>query len=124
MTNVMETPKPAGTGASQAAAFNGAAWAAIVAGAIGCVAYGVFINMAEASKAASNAMNLYNPAGDLSGKTTYAIGVWVVAWVVLHLMWKGKRIRRPGGLAAVVVVLVLLALLASFPPFFEIFAGG
>lgn len=122
MTNAMEVPKQVETGTSPAAC-NGAAWAAVMAGAIGCLAYGVFIDLAEASKTVSNALNLYKPAGDLSGKTTLAIGVWVVAWIVLHLMWKGTRVRRPAALAAVVVALVLLALLAAFPPFFELLAG-
>ncbi len=35
---------------------------------------------------------LYAPAGGVSGRTTLATVVWLVAWGLLHYRWKGREI--------------------------------
>jgi hypothetical protein len=102
---------------------NGPAWAAILAAGIGCAVFGLVVDLAEASKATSNALNFYKPAGDLSGKTIVAIVVWIIAWAVLHARWKNRKLRSPGRIIALTLILILLALIAVFPPFFELFAA-
>jgi len=99
---------------------NGAAWAAILAAGIGCFAYGVFIDLGEASPRWSNALNFYNPVGNLSGKTTLGIVVWLIAWVILHLRWRKRDLARPGRVTTIAVVLILLGVIASCPLFFEL----
>jgi hypothetical protein len=101
----------------------GAAWAAILAAGIGCLTIGLLADLTEAYKPASRALNFYNPTGDLSGKTTLAIIVWLAAWGVLHAQWKNKRIQSPGRILLVTLVLIGLAIVAVFPPFFELFAA-
>lgn len=101
----------------------GPAWAAIVAAAIGCALFGLLVDLSEAFKGVSRALNFYNPSGDLSGKSTIAVAGWLVAWVILRVSWKGRNIERPGRLMVVCVVLLLLALLATFPAVFGLFAA-
>jgi len=102
---------------------NGSAWAAILAAGIGCASFGFFVDLAEASKAVSNRLNLYNPAGDLSGKSTAAVIVWLVAWGILNAKWKRRAIESPGWIMMITLLLVLAALVATFPPIIDLFAA-
>jgi hypothetical protein len=102
---------------------NGPAWACILAAGVGCATLGLTVDLAEASKSVSNALNFYKPAGDLSGKTIVAMIIWTIAWGSLHARWKNRSIQSPGTIMAVVVILILLALIAVFPPFFGLFAA-
>ena len=103
---------------------NGPAWAAILAAGTGCAVFGVIVDLAEASKAISNALNFYDPTGDLSGKTAVAVVIWIIVWAVLHARWKNRNVESPGKIMTVTVILILLAILAVFPPFFGLFAAG
>ena len=103
---------------------NGSAWAAILAAGVGCAVFGLLVDLAEASKAISAALNFYKPSGDLSGKSTIAVVVWLIAWAVLHARWKSRSIQSAGRIMAITLVLILLTLIAVFPPFFELFAAG
>jgi hypothetical protein len=100
---------------------DGPAWAAIVASAVGCAGFGALVVLAEAFKPVSSALNLYDPVGDLSGKSIGGVLIWLVAWVILHAQWKYVTISSPRRLAAAVVILLALALLATFPPLFDLF---
>jgi hypothetical protein len=104
--------------------FDGPVWAAIISACAGCAAFGLLVDLAEASKSISNALNFYNPTGDLSGKSTVAIITWLIFWIVLHVYWKNRDMKNSGKLTAIAVVLILLAMLAVFPPFFGLFAAG
>ncbi len=99
---------------------NGAAAAAILAAAIGCFVIGLMTLGAEISPALKNALTWYNPAGPLSGKTGVGVIVWLIAWVVLHNLWKGRDVNfRTVGI--VVAILLLLGFLLTFPPVFMAF---
>ena len=92
---------------------NGAIWAAILASGIGGCAVGLIVILNESGIFA--APTLYGPAGGVSGRTTIAVAVWVVAWAILHRLWRerdvdGKRIT------AIAAVLILLGLIGTFPP--------
>jgi hypothetical protein len=58
--------------------------------------------------------------GPLAGKTTLAVAIWLVSWVVLHLAWRNKDVdlRR---MFYIGMALGLLGALGTFPPFFEAF---
>jgi hypothetical protein len=98
----------------------GIAAAAFVGTGIGCAAYGLFVTLAQANDVVKNLLNWWDPVGPLAGKTGMAVLVWLVAWGVLHALWKNKDVdfRR-----AFIVSMVLIALgfLGTFPPFFEAF---
>jgi hypothetical protein len=92
---------------------NGAAMAAVLGAGIGSCAMGVFVLLNEAGLFASPA--LYGPAGGVTGRTTFATIVWLIAWGVLHARWKSRDVA-PGPVFTWTVVLVGLAIVATFPP--------
>jgi hypothetical protein len=96
---------------------HGAALAAILAAAIGAAALGLLVLLAEAG--VFSAPTLYGPAGGLSGRSTFAVVAWLVAWFVLHRMWSGKA--APRAAYAWAIALVLFAVLATFPPVWGVF---
>jgi hypothetical protein len=99
--------------ATAAADTNGAAMAAALAAAIGSSAMGVFVLLNEAGLFAAPA--LYGPAGGVSGRTTGATIVWLVAWGALHARWRSRDVTS-GSILTWTVVLVLLGIVATFPP--------
>jgi len=101
----------------------GGAWAAVLAAAIGCACFGLVTDLAEMSKSISNVLNIHNPTGDLSGKSAVGVAAWLLAWGILHARWRGRIIRRPGGITLLSVVLLLLGLVGVFPPFVDMIAG-
>ena len=101
---------------------NGSGAAAILAAGIGCGAIGVLALWGDASTRMHNALNLYNPAGTLSGVSTFGILVWLAAWFALDRLWRDKTV------AMVKVNVASFALLAvgfllTFPPFMDLLQG-
>lgn len=99
---------------------NGKAAAALLAGGIGALFLGLVTTLSEAISSFGAALNWYNPAGPLSGKTTLTVIVWLVVWAVLGNQWKDKDVDFD-KIAMIAIVLLLLGILGTFPPFFEIF---
>jgi hypothetical protein len=92
---------------------NGAALAAFLAAGIGAFGMGLFVILNEAGLFA--APSLYGPAGGVSGRTTFAVAVWLIAWAVLHARWKARSIA-PRGVFAATLILIALGLILTFPP--------
>lgn len=107
MTTLSRSESPA------LAVANGAAMAAVLAAGIGSFAMGAFVLLNEAGLFAAPA--LYAPAGGVTGRTTFATVAWLIAWGVLHARWKSREVA-PGRVLTWTVVLVVLALLGTFPP--------
>lgn len=101
---------------------NGPAAAAILASGVGSFALGVFTTLAQAMTAIRNALNLYDPAGPLSGKTTAAVVIWLVAWAVFHGLWGNRQVNLTKVFIAT-LVMIALGLLGTFPLFFEAFGN-
>ena len=95
--------------------------AAILAAGIGAFALGILTTLAEANEGIKEFLNLYDPVGPLSGKTIGAVVIWVVAWAILHLMYRTKVGESRKELAAS-LVLISLGVLGTFPIFFQAFA--
>ena len=91
---------------------NGAAMAAVLAAGMGTFAMGAFVLLNELGLLTSPA--LYGPAGGVSGRTTYATIVWLLAWAVLHTRWKSRDVSA-GSLFIWTLVLVAVGILATFP---------
>lgn len=99
---------------------NGAAAGAVLAAGIGSFVLGLLTTLAAASKVIGALLNFYNPGGPLSGKTTVAVVVWLVAWALLHGAWKNRQVEF-GKVSSIAMLLVALGLLGTFPLFFDLF---
>lgn len=95
----------------------GAAMAAILAAAIGSAALGVVVLLGAVGLYSAPA--IYGPAGGLSTRSTLAVVAWLVAWALLHRRWAERDValERVGAWA---LALVLLGVLATFPPLWEL----
>ncbi len=63
---------------------------------------------------------LYGPAGGVTGRVTFGLVIWLVAWAILHPLLRKRR----GGHAAVYslsILLIILGILATFPPLWGLF---
>lgn len=100
----------------------GVASAAFVASGIGCLVIGLMVTGAEMSEGLKNALNWWNPAGPLTGKTGVGVIVWLISWVILHSMWKDKEVEF-GKHFTITLILIALGFLLTFPPIFTLFAA-
>src|SRR5512140_880112 len=89
----LAAPAPVATtnGASAGTLPNGEAVAAIFAAGIGCLALGLLTTLAEASAGFKTMLAFNAGVGPLSGKTTYAVVIWLIAWAALHFVWRQKQ---------------------------------
>ena len=101
---------------------NGPAAAAILAAGIGCAAVGILAFAGDASGAIGSLLNIYNPTGTLSGVTTIAIIVWLVAWFALNRLWRTRTVAM-GGVNVGAFVLLAVGFLLTFPPFMDLLQG-
>ena len=92
---------------------NGSALAAVLAAGIGALALGLLVILNEAGVYA--APSLYGPTGGLSGRSTFAVLAWLIAWSILHARWKDQDVTSARVLTWA-LVLVGLGVLMTFPP--------
>ncbi len=102
---------------------NGPGAAAILAAGIGCAALGILAFAAEASRPFASSLNFYNPTGPLSGKTTVAVIVWLVAWIALSSLWRRKTVAM-GTVNLAAFILLGVGFLLTFPPVWALFLGS
>lgn len=95
--------------------------AALVAAGVGALSLGILTTMAEASTSFKDFLSFYDPVGPLSGKTIGAVAIWLVAWGVLHMVYRDKPIGSRTALTAT-LVLIGLGVIGTFPIFFQLFA--
>jgi hypothetical protein len=100
---------------------NGPAVAAIVAAAIGVFTLGLLTTLSEANTDVHDFLDIKNRVGPLSGKTTFSVIVYLVAWAaLLPALWK----RSVPFASAMLVAAALIAagFVGTFPEFFQLFA--
>lgn len=100
---------------------NGPALAALLASGIGAATLGLITTLAEASKLIKDALVLNKSVGPLSGKTTYAVVVYVIAFAVLAIVMRGKQYRERPFFTAT-FALIAIGILGTFPLFYDLFA--
>lgn len=125
--NTHGNPRPEGNTTPAAATRppaldEGPAAAALLGAGVGAFTLGLLTTLAEASTTIKDWLALTDAVGPLSGKTTYAVIVWLIAWGVLHYT-VGRRTQLTATVLTVVVVLLGLGLLGTFPVFFQLFAA-
>jgi hypothetical protein len=96
--------------------------AAIIASGVGALALGILTTAAEASTSVHDWLEWSDRVGPLSGKTIVAVIVWLVAWAVLHAVYRRRPIETRTALI-VALVLIGLGVIGTFPDFFQAFAS-
>lgn len=99
---------------------NGSGAAAILSAGIGAFMVGVLAVAVDKSAFLKNLFIFYKPTGPLSGVTTSAILVWLIAWGILDWRWRKRNVAL-GRINAIALVLLGLSLLLTFPPVAELF---
>ena len=94
---------------------NGSAAAAILSAGIGSFTLALFTIVADQSVTAKNLLSIYKPTGPLSGVTTLAIIVWLVAWALLDWRWRRRNLSLK-RINIIAFTLLALSLLATLPP--------
>jgi hypothetical protein len=103
---------------------NGPVAAAFVAAGIGSLVLGIFVVLNEVSPEISNFLKfdvnygLGKGVGPLSGKIFLGTAAFLVSWVVLHRVARGKEVNF-GRWFAIALVLVFAGFALTFPPIFE-----
>ncbi len=95
--------------------------AAILAAGVGALALGFLTTLAEASASAKDFLQLSDRVGPLSGKTTFAVIAWLVAWAVLHMVMRTTAYESKKALT-ITSLLLAVGVLGTFPTFFQAFA--
>jgi hypothetical protein len=94
---------------------NGSGAAALLAAGIGCFALAILAMAADKWAPIRNALDFYNPTGQLSGVTTTSILIWLLSWGILEWRWKNRTVAA-GGICVVAFALLILSLILTFPP--------
>jgi hypothetical protein len=97
----------------QRIAMNGASVAAVLAAGIGAFAMGLLVIASEAGIFSAPA--IYSPAGGLSGRSTFAVIIWLAAWLILHARWKNRNVEA-SGVFKWSLALVVMGIVMTFPP--------
>jgi len=116
-TSVEKTPAQV----APALKHNGPAAAMILAAGVGILLMGLATILATSIPTVKNALNWYNPAGPLSGKTGVGIVGWLISWALLHFRWRLRDMCFP-RVWWISFSLALLGAVMLFPPVFEAFA--
>jgi hypothetical protein len=95
--------------------------AALLATGLGSLVLAILVVVAEASESFATSLAYNERVGPLSGKVAWGVVAYVASWLAL---WGLLRRRDfPLGTAAVAcAILVGLALIGTFAPFFQLFA--
>ena len=99
---------------------NGSGAAAILSAGIGAFMVGFLAVAADKSAFLKNLFIFYKPTGPLSGVTTSAILIWLIAWGILERRWRNRNVAM-GRINALALILLGLSLLLTFPPVAELF---
>jgi hypothetical protein len=99
---------------------NGPVAAALLAAGIGSVVLAVLVILVEASASFKSSLAYSTRVGELSGKTIWTVVAYVVSWVLLTLILRGRQVDV-AKFAIAAGVLVALGLIGTFSPFFQLF---
>ena len=102
---------------------NGPGAAAILAAGIGSAALGILALAGDAFPAINHLLTFYTPTGALSGVTTTAIIIWLVAWFILARRWGTMTVVALARINLVAFALLAVGVLLTFPPVMDLLQG-
>src|SRR3972149_965478 len=107
---------------------NGPAAAAVLAAGIGSFVLGLFVTLNEMSTEIHHFLDFSKTygmgwgVGPLSGKVILAVGAYLLSWIVLAMLWRGKEVNFR-GVFMLALVLLAFGFALTFPAIFLIFAA-
>lgn len=104
----------------EAALTIGPAAAAMISGAIGIFVIGLLTTGAVIFEGLRAALNWWNPAGPLTGKTGVGVIAWLISWALLNTVWKDKEYDLRTAFL-ITLIFVAVGVILTFPPVFEAF---
>ena len=96
--------------------------AAMISAGIGCVTLAFFVVLAEVSSSAKDFLNLNAAVGPLAGKTIFTVLVWLVVWAVLDRGMRNSKMAFEKAYR-LLLFMVAIGLIGTFPIFFQAFAS-
>jgi hypothetical protein len=108
------------TSSGASAITNGSGAAAILSAGLGSFVLAVLAFAGDKWALIKSYLVFYKPTGPLSGVTTAAILIWILAWAILEWRWR-KRTVAVGRICAIALALLGLSLLLTFPPVVDLF---
>ena len=95
--------------------------AVLLATGIGSLVLAIMVVLAESSESFAESLAYDQEVGPLSGKTIWGVVAFAVSWLILGV---ALRNRNPAlrTVAVVAGALLVLALIGTFAPFFQLFA--
>lgn len=115
------THEPSGQ-APTAALPTGPGAAAILAAGVGALALGVLALAADAVPTLRQALIIWRPTGPLSGVSSAAVAIWLVAWALLSWRWSARNVRL-GPVNTAAFAMLAAGVLLTFPPFMDWLQG-
>jgi hypothetical protein len=109
------------TASTAAAKPSGPVAAALLATGVGSLVLAILVIVAEANESFANSLAYSDRVGPLAGKTIWAVAAFLASWLVLGVVFR-RRDPDLGKVAIVAGVLIGLALIGTFSPFFQLFA--
>jgi hypothetical protein len=101
---------------------NGPAAASFIACGIGSAALGLIIPLSEAIPAFKTWLAWNKGVGPLTGKVIIPSLIFFVVWIVLGVMYRGRNTNMRRALT-IGSVGMIIGLLGTFPPFFDLFTA-
>lgn len=100
---------------------NGPVAAALLATGIGALVLAILVVVAEASESFANSLAYSDRVGPLAGKTIWAVVAFFGSWLGLAAVLRTRQVDL-ARIAIVAGILIALALIGTFAPFFQLFA--
>jgi hypothetical protein len=95
--------------------------AALLATGIGSLVLAILVVVAEASESFADSLAYSDRVGPLAGKTIWAVVAFFGSWLVLAAVLRRRSVVL-SQVAFLAGILIALALIGTFAPFFQLFA--
>ena len=102
---------------------DGPAAAAMISAGIGIFVLGLLTTLAVISAGVKTFLLWWEwgqGVGPLAGKTTIAVVVWLLSWLILDRLWRRKDVELKTAFY-IGLGFGILGAIGTFPPFFELF---
>jgi len=96
--------------------------AVLLATGIGALVVAILVIVSEASLSFADSLAYSERLGPLAGKTIWAVAAFLASWLGLGIALRGREVDLR-KVAIVAALLIALALVGTFSPFFELFTA-